>query len=308
MRLITKIPTLSSTPNGSMGRSAREATKPPVESKHKLDVDTSDLATEKFEKTLHEIDTKLGWNPNGMDVSLEHAFRDKCGLKKADSVDGLRNLYKLGPKHYNVDNGLSFKAENGPIEKKEPPHSHVALTSKLRSPSWIYQIGQALEFSVEIGVKRAMLEGQALEFSVEIGVKRAMLEGDFKINLIGEQKFSLFFAMSKIFHIAIVGAGCKAQCRSHDDTFTPVSSSMKDGFKFDESDNLIHKDCEAKCFHNCSCVAYASTDQVAQTGCEIWSTTNRFIGFSNPNARTIYFLTSALVNMVDLIININPYN
>nr|POE58405.1 hypothetical protein CFP56_08937 [Quercus suber] len=145
MRLITKIPTLSSTPNGSMGRSAREATKPPVESKHKLDVDTSDLATEKFEKTLHEIDTKLGWNPNGMDVSLEHAFRDKCGLKKADSVDGLRNLYKLGPKHYNVDNGLSFKAENGPIEKKEPPHSHVALTSKLRSPSWIYQIGLAQE-------------------------------------------------------------------------------------------------------------------------------------------------------------------
>ena len=87
---------------------------------------------------------------------------------------------------------------------------------------------------------------------------------------------------------------CKAQCRSHDDTFTPVRSSMKDGFKFDESDNLTRKDCEAKCFDNCSCVAYASTNQVAQTGCEIWSTTDRFIGFSNPNARTIYFLTSAL--------------
>ncbi|KAK7819156.1 g-type lectin s-receptor-like serine/threonine-protein kinase ces101 [Quercus suber] len=102
--------------------------------------------------------------------------------------------------------------------------------------------------------------------------------------------------------------GCKARCRSHDDTFTRVSSSMKDGFKFDESNNLTRKDCEAKCFDNCSCVAYASTNQVAQTGCEIWGTTDRFIGFSNPNARTIYFLTSALVNMVDLIININAYN
>ncbi|XP_050286209.1 G-type lectin S-receptor-like serine/threonine-protein kinase CES101 [Quercus robur] len=91
--------------------------------------------------------------------------------------------------------------------------------------------------------------------------------------------------------------GCKAQCRSHDDTLTPVSSSMKDGFKFDESDNLTRKDCEAKCFHNCSCVAYASTNQVAQTGCEIWRTTDRFIGFSNPNARTIYFLTSALAKI-----------
>nr|POF21775.1 g-type lectin s-receptor-like serine/threonine-protein kinase [Quercus suber] len=88
--------------------------------------------------------------------------------------------------------------------------------------------------------------------------------------------------------------GCKAQCRSHDDTFTPVSSSLKDGFKFDESDNLTHKDCEAKCFDNCSCVAYASTNQYAQTGCEIWSTLDRLIGFSNPNARTIYFLASAL--------------
>ena len=88
--------------------------------------------------------------------------------------------------------------------------------------------------------------------------------------------------------------GCKAQCRSHDDTFTPVCSSMKDGFKFDESDNLTRKDCEVKCFDNCSCVAYASTNQVAQTGCEIWSTTDRFIGFSNPNARTVYSLTSAL--------------
>ncbi|KAK7859328.1 g-type lectin s-receptor-like serine/threonine-protein kinase ces101 [Quercus suber] len=90
--------------------------------------------------------------------------------------------------------------------------------------------------------------------------------------------------------------GCKAQCRSHDDTFTPVSSSLKDGFKFDESDNLTHKDCEAKCFDNCSCVAYASTNQYAQTGCEIWSTLDRLIGFSNPNARTIYFLASALAS------------
>ena len=59
--------------------------------------------------------------------------------------------------------------------------------------------------------------------------------------------------------------GCKAQCRSHDDTFTPVSSSMKDGFKFDESDNLTQKECEAKCFDNCSCCLC-----IYKSGCPNW--------------------------------------
>nr|POF24924.1 hypothetical protein CFP56_16098 [Quercus suber] len=133
-RPVTEIPTPSSTPNGSAGRTAREAANPPVASEHKLVLVTSDLATEKFERTLHEIDTELGWNPDGMDVSLERTSRDKCDLKEADSVDRLRNLYKSGPSHSKVDNGLSVKAVNGLKENKEPPHSQAASTSKLRSP------------------------------------------------------------------------------------------------------------------------------------------------------------------------------
>lgn len=133
-RPVMEIPSPCPSPNVSVGRSAREGAKPPVESAHKLDVDTSDLATEKFEKTLHEIDTELGSNPDGMDASLECISRDKCDLKEADPVDGLRNLSKLGPIPSKVDIELSFKAENGPIETKEPLRPHVALTSKSRSP------------------------------------------------------------------------------------------------------------------------------------------------------------------------------
>nr|XP_023920484.1 G-type lectin S-receptor-like serine/threonine-protein kinase CES101 [Quercus suber] len=46
----------------------------------------------------------------------------------------------------------------------------------------------------------------------------------------------------------------------------------KDGFKFNEGENLTIMDCEAKCYNNCSCVAYASTNLDFQTGCQIWST------------------------------------
>ena len=43
-------------------------------------------------------------------------------------------------------------------------------------------------------------------------------------------------------------------------------------FKFNEGENLTIVDCKAKCFNNCSCVAYASTNLDFQTGCQIWST------------------------------------
>nr|POE58404.1 g-type lectin s-receptor-like serine/threonine-protein kinase [Quercus suber] len=148
--------------------------------------------------------------------------------------------------------------------------------------------GYGYQFSYILNENETYLNYTGEEENYTAQVIRPLLKTDYLGRLSDE--FVTLVDCTNIFN----HQGCKAQCRSHDDTFTPVSSSMKDGFKFDESDNLIHKDCEAKCFHNCSCVAYASTDQVAQTGCEIWSTTNRFIGFSNPNARTIYFLTSAL--------------
>ncbi|XP_020535352.1 G-type lectin S-receptor-like serine/threonine-protein kinase CES101 [Jatropha curcas] len=44
-----------------------------------------------------------------------------------------------------------------------------------------------------------------------------------------------------------------------------------DVFKFNESDNLSINDCLEKCLRNCSCVAYAPTNEIDGTGCEIWS-------------------------------------
>uniref|UniRef100_A0A7N2LPV5 Apple domain-containing protein n=1 Tax=Quercus lobata TaxID=97700 RepID=A0A7N2LPV5_QUELO len=69
--------------------------------------------------------------------------------------------------------------------------------------------------------------------------------------------------------------GCVAkenlQCRSLNETFSGVFGSWHDidGFKFNEGDNLTLMDCKAKCLSNCSCVAYASTNEENQTGCEI---------------------------------------
>ncbi|KAJ0008060.1 hypothetical protein Pint_29838 [Pistacia integerrima] len=42
----------------------------------------------------------------------------------------------------------------------------------------------------------------------------------------------------------------------------------REGFKFKESENMSHADCELKCWFNCSCFAYATTD--FDTSCEIW--------------------------------------
>ncbi|KAL4626192.1 hypothetical protein ACB092_05G077700 [Castanea dentata] len=90
--------------------------------------------------------------------------------------------------------------------------------------------------------------------------------------------------------------GCVAKelpvCRSPNDTFSPNYDTWYniEGLMFDEGDNLTLMDCEAKCLNNCSCVAYASTNPDAQTGCEIWSTTIPMSDVSIP--RTIYFYDS----------------
>ncbi|KAJ7951792.1 putative Receptor protein kinase [Quillaja saponaria] len=49
-----------------------------------------------------------------------------------------------------------------------------------------------------------------------------------------------------------------------------------EGFKFDDSENLTYTDCWLKCLNDCSCVAYSHTNEDV-TGCEIWSTTAKFI-------------------------------
>ncbi|GAY51187.1 hypothetical protein CUMW_132360 [Citrus unshiu] len=65
------------------------------------------------------------------------------------------------------------------------------------------------------------------------------------------------------------------------------------GFKFKESDNMSSTDCRAKCFYNCSCVAFATgtseyTDK--QAYCEIWSEGTEFTEIASNNSREIFIL------------------
>ncbi|KAJ0008062.1 hypothetical protein Pint_29835 [Pistacia integerrima] len=63
-------------------------------------------------------------------------------------------------------------------------------------------------------------------------------------------------------------------CRSSVNSFNGNYGFMSgDGFKFKESDNMTFADCFAKCFSNCSCVAFATT---LSGGCEIWGTDTNF--------------------------------
>ena len=88
------------------------------------------------------------------------------------------------------------------------------------------------------------------------------------------------------------------------DEFSPDYGSWDaiDGFEFNEGDNLTLLDCKFKCLNNCSCVAFASTNEDTQTGCEIWSTPVIFGPHSNVT-RTIYFLRAfgkSIYSMLDL--------
>ncbi|KAL4626178.1 hypothetical protein ACB092_05G077200 [Castanea dentata] len=90
--------------------------------------------------------------------------------------------------------------------------------------------------------------------------------------------------------------GCAAklpECRSLNDRF-PLNilfGRSANGYvlKFNEGDNLSLVDCEAKCFNNCSCVAYAFANETARTGCEIWSTVPED-GPTDGTSRTTYNL------------------
>ena len=91
------------------------------------------------------------------------------------------------------------------------------------------------------------------------------------------------------------GAGCTNKklpdCRKPYYHSESGYMSMR-GFVFPESDNLSSFDCQAECMNDCSCVAYASTNVVEDTGCEIWSH-QRFVFTSNPLSERIItrFLT-----------------
>lgn len=69
-------------------------------------------------------------------------------------------------------------------------------------------------------------------------------------------------------------SGCVEQklseCRRSRDKFMSKMGVMsRDGFKFSGSENMSMVDCWAKCFENCSCVAYAEVYENGSTGCEI---------------------------------------
>ncbi|KAK9282572.1 hypothetical protein L1049_005493 [Liquidambar formosana] len=61
------------------------------------------------------------------------------------------------------------------------------------------------------------------------------------------------------------------ECRNGKEYFEEITSYIEgNGLKLDESDKLSVTDCEAKCVNNCSCFAFASTND-NKTGCQIWS-------------------------------------
>lgn len=87
------------------------------------------------------------------------------------------------------------------------------------------------------------------------------------------------------------------ECRSHNDAFSAFLGlwsyiEIERRLKINESYNMSLMDCEAKCFYNCSCVAYASAGDYAQTGCVILSrrpSINSAVD-SDQEFRTIYIL------------------
>ncbi|KAI4318300.1 hypothetical protein L6164_026087 [Bauhinia variegata] len=71
---------------------------------------------------------------------------------------------------------------------------------------------------------------------------------------------------------------------------TEIRVMSTEGFKFEYSENLTLHHCAAKCWYNCSCLAFASTNDTYGTGCEIWTEVPSFSEtHENLVARNIYF-------------------
>ena len=86
----------------------------------------------------------------------------------------------------------------------------------------------------------------------------------------------------------------RPECRSSTPRhFSPKRGYAPNGFRFDDDMSII--DCQAKCWSECPCVAYASTND-DRTGCEIWSQEMqrlfRVEEYYDGQAREIYFLPS----------------
>lgn len=88
--------------------------------------------------------------------------------------------------------------------------------------------------------------------------------------------------------------GCVKQqlpeCRKPDDRFEQRKGFMSgEGFKFDGNYNLSLFDCREKCMNNCSCIAYAFTEN-NQTSCTIWSKGVNFKENNYSYSQEIYVL------------------
>ncbi|KAF4399760.1 hypothetical protein G4B88_022843 [Cannabis sativa] len=73
-----------------------------------------------------------------------------------------------------------------------------------------------------------------------------------------------------------------------------LGAMSQTGFKFNEKDNLTILDCWDICLQNCSCVAYASTNDDIGTGCEIWSKDSSFTNSNLVGFREIRLLQSTV--------------
>jgi len=105
---------------------------------------------------------------------------------------------------------------------------------------------------------------------------------------------------SCIDHDKYILSGCSMpnppECRDHDSLYLGSKSSFgvmsREGYKFDERENLTDFDCWMKCLNNCSCEAYSYVNHDA-TGCEIWSKDMaKFLATNNltGGGRQIYFI------------------
>lgn len=88
-----------------------------------------------------------------------------------------------------------------------------------------------------------------------------------KIQPDGSSEFRGHFLNEKVFQKAPL---CRSDALSFESKYGFMSGY---GLKFKESDNMSHIDCEIKCWNNCSCFAYSTTD----LSCEIWGREANFI-------------------------------
>ncbi|XP_022714510.1 uncharacterized protein LOC111274135 [Durio zibethinus] len=111
----------------------------------------------------------------------------------------------------------------------------------------------------------------------------------------GSSNFESFLFSPSYNHPGCMGKHTKPKCRENS---TMVQSKRGKTFpigkiKFDEYYNLSLYDCGAKCFNDCSCIAFASDNQKAS--CEIWSEglSSKSYSLSHKETRQLYLMDNS---------------